>query len=115
MWKAALLSIAALAAYAQEGVPPHVWGKLVSQDKALFGRLAKLELEALWSAVAEAGYTNCFINELTPIHTGRRLIGRARTVRYLPNRPDLRERLYKAGPQLNYVSSEQAERTKVLV
>ncbi len=112
---AAWIMLAAAAAFAQEGVPPHVWGKLAAQDKALFGKLAQLELEALWSAVAEAGYTNCFINELTPIHNNRRLIGRARTVRYLPNRPDLRERLYSKGPQLNYVSSDQAEPGDVLV
>ncbi|MBN8729875.1 MAG: hypothetical protein J0L64_04985 [Acidobacteria bacterium] len=115
MLRVGFLAIIAAAAFAQDGLPPHVWNKLAAQDREIFGRLAKLELEAIWSAVNEAGYQNCFINELPPLHTGRRLIGRARTVRYLPNRPDLRERLYKAGPQLNYVSSEQAEPGDVLV
>lgn len=115
MRKAAILFLFSVTSFAQQGVPPHVWGKLAAQDKTLFDKLAKLELEALWSVVSGAGYTNCFINELTPIHTNRRLIGRARTIRYLPNRPDLRERLYKAGPQLNYVSSDQAEPGDVLV
>ena len=114
-WAAAGILFAGTMAWGQEGVPPHVWSKLAAQDKVLFGKLAQLELEALWSVVAEAGYTNCFVNELTPIHNNRRLIGRARTIRYLPNRPDLRERLYKAGPQLNYVSSDNAEPGDVLV
>ena len=115
MFKTAVWMLLAVSAFAQEGVPQHVWGKLAAQDKELFGKLAQLELEALWSVVAEAGYTNCFINELNPIHTDRRLIGRARTIRYLPNRPDLRERLYNKGPQLNYVSSDEAEPGDVLV
>lgn len=115
MLRVGFLVFTASVAFAQEGLPPHVWNKLAAQDKALFGRLAKLELEAIWSAVNDAGYQNCFVNELPPLHTGRRLIGRARTVRYLPNRPDLRERLYKAGPQLNYLSSDQAEPGDVLV
>jgi regulator of RNase E activity RraA len=115
MFRIATFFLTAVAVFAQEGVPPHVWGKLAAQDKTLFGKLAQLELEALWSVVAEAGYTNCFINELQPIHTDRRLIGRARTIRYLPNRPDLRERLYAKGPQLNYVSSDNAEPGDVLV
>ena len=115
MFKTAAWMLLAVSAFAQEGVPPHVWGKLAAQDKELFGKQAQLELEALWSVVAEAGYTNCFINELNPIHTDRRLIGRARTIRYLPNRPDLRERLYNKGPQLNYVSSDEAEPGDVLV
>jgi regulator of RNase E activity RraA len=43
------------------------------------------------------------------------MVGRARTVRYLPNRKDLRERIYAAGPQLNYRFTEEAQPGDVLV
>ncbi len=44
-----------------------------------------------------------------------RMVGRARTMRYLPNRKDVREKLYSAGPQLNYKSAEEAQPGDVLV
>lgn len=61
------------------------------------------------------GYPLCFINELTPLNGDRRMVGRARTARYLPNRKDLREKVYAAGPQLNYRTAEEAQAGDVLV
>lgn len=95
--------------------PPYLPEKLSASDRALFTRLAKAELEALWAAVTAEGYPICFIHELDPIHPDRKLIGRARTIRYLPNRKDLRDKLYAAGPQLNYKSSEEAAPGDILV
>jgi hypothetical protein len=71
--------------------PEHVAAKLSAADRAIFDNLVKLELESLWAGVSEEGYQNCFINELTALKPGARMIGRARTVRYPPNRKDLRE------------------------
>jgi len=96
-------------------VPPHVWSKLGAADRVLFDKLMRVGLEAAWSAVTQEGYPLCFINELTPVNTDRRLVGRARTARYLPNRKDLREKIYAAGPQLNYRTAEEAEAGDVLV
>ena len=45
------------------------------------------------------GYPQNFINELTPLKPNYRMVGRARTMRYLPNRKDVRAKLYGAGPQ----------------
>jgi len=42
-------------------------------------------------------------------------VGRARTIRYLPNRKDLREKIYSQGPQLNYRSAEESQPGDVLV
>ena len=66
-------------------------------------------LEAAWPAVTPEGHPRCFINELTPLNTDRRMVGLARTVRYLPNRKDLGERIYAAGPHLNCRSAEEAQ------
>ena len=89
-------------------LPACIAGKLSASDRELFGKLMQVGLEAAWSAVTQEGYPLCFINELTPLNTDRRMVGRARTVRYLPNRKDLREKIYAAGPQLNYRSAECA-------
>lgn len=96
-------------------IPPYVAEKLSAADRELFSKLMKVGLEAAWSATTEEGYPNCFINELTALNTDRRLVGRARTIRYLPNRKDLREKIYTAGPQLNYRSSEESQPGDVLV
>jgi 5-oxopent-3-ene-1,2,5-tricarboxylate decarboxylase / 2-hydroxyhepta-2,4-diene-1,7-dioate isomerase len=96
-------------------LPESVTAKLVTSDQALFDKLMRVGLEAAWSAVTSEGYPQCFINELTPLNTDRRIVGRARTVRYLPNRKDLRDKIYASGPQLNYRSAEEAQPGDILV
>jgi regulator of RNase E activity RraA len=96
-------------------IPAYVAEKLSPEDRILFGKLMRVGLEAAWSAVTQEGFPLCFINELTPLNTDRRLAGRARTARYLPNRKDLREKLYAAGPQLNYRTAEETQPGDVLV
>jgi regulator of RNase E activity RraA len=96
-------------------LPAYVAEKLSPADRALFDKLMRVGLEAAWSAVTQEGFPLCFINELTPLNTDRRLVGRARTARYLPNRKDLRDKVYAAGPQLNYRTAEEAQPGDVLV
>jgi regulator of RNase E activity RraA len=89
--------------------------RLSPADRELFDNLLHVGLEAAWAVVTSEGYPQCFINELHPLNTGRRMVGRARTIRYLPNRKDLREKIYSQGPQLNYRSAEEARPGDVLV
>jgi len=96
-------------------LPPSVATRLSPADRELFGKLMQVGLETAWAAVTSEGYPQNFVNELTPLHTGRRMVGRARTMRYLPNRKDLRDKLYSQGPQLNYRSAEEAQPGEVLV
>lgn len=96
-------------------LPESVTAKLSGSDRVLFDKLMRVGLEAAWSAVTSEGYPQCFINELTPLNPDRRIVGRARTIRYLPNRKDLREKIYAAGPQLNYRSAEDAQPGDILV
>ncbi len=96
-------------------VPKYVMERLNTKDRVLFEKLARVSIEALWSEVVATGFQQCFINELDPIHPDRRMIGRARTIRYLPNRPDLREEIYSKQKQLNYQSAEEAQPGDVLV
>ena len=94
---------------------PYVLERLGETDRLLFERLVRAPLEAMWSHLVAKGYEHCFINELDALHTDRRLVGRARTIRYLPTRPDLREQLFSKQKQLNYVSAEEAQPGDVLV
>ncbi len=84
-------------------------------DRELFAKLARTPLEAVWAQLAAKGYDHTFINELDALHPDRRLVGRARTARFLPTRPDLRDEIYAVQKQLNYVTAEEAQAGDVLV
>ena len=96
-------------------MPAYIVERLSPQDRVLFDKLMRVGLESAWSLVTAEGYPQNFINELSPLKPNTRMVGRARTMRYLPNRKDVREKLYSAGPQLNYKSAEEAQPGDVLV
>ena len=96
-------------------MPAYIQERLNAKDRILFDKLMRVGLESAWSLVTAEGYPQNFINELSPLKANTRMVGRARTMRYLPNRKDVRDRLYKAGPQLNYKSAEEAQPGDVLV
>lgn len=100
---------------AKREISPYVLERLGQSDRDLFRKLARAPLEAVWSQLSARGYEHSFINELEALHSDRRLVGRARTIRYLPTRPDLREEIYSQRKQLNYVSAEEAQPGDVLV
>ena len=118
----AIVSVSALTAQSTLEIKPvkrelsqYVLERLDEADRDLFRKLARAPLEAVWSQLSARDYEHCFINELEALHPERRLVGRARTIRYLPTRPDLREEIYSKGKQLNYVSAEEAQPGDVLV
>lgn len=96
-------------------MPAYIVERLSAQDRVLFDKLMRVGIESAWSLVTAEGYPQNFINELSPLKPNTRMVGRARTMRYLPNRKDVREKLYSAGPQLNYKSAEDAQPGDVLV
>jgi 5-oxopent-3-ene-1,2,5-tricarboxylate decarboxylase / 2-hydroxyhepta-2,4-diene-1,7-dioate isomerase len=96
-------------------MPAYIVERLSGPDRALFDKLMRVGLESAWSLVTAEGYPQNFINELSPLKPNTRMVGRARTIRYLPNRKDVRDKLYSAGPQLNYKSAEEAQPGDVLV
>lgn len=96
-------------------VPAYIMERLSGQDKVLFEKLSRVAIESVWAELRREGFHQTFIHELDALHAGRRLIGRARTMRYLPNRPDLREEIYSKRKQLNYVSAEETQPGDVLV
>jgi 5-oxopent-3-ene-1,2,5-tricarboxylate decarboxylase / 2-hydroxyhepta-2,4-diene-1,7-dioate isomerase len=96
-------------------MPTYIVERLSPQDRVLFDKLMRVGIESAWSLVTTEGYPQNFINELSPLKANTRMVGRARTMRYLPNRKDVRDKLYAAGPQLNYKSAEEAQPGDVLV
>ena len=96
-------------------MPAYVEQRLSAADRTLFGRLMQVELESAWAVVVAEGFPQNFINELDALKPEQRMVGRARTIRYLPNRKDVHDKLYAAGPQLNYKSAEEAQPGDVLV
>jgi regulator of RNase E activity RraA len=96
-------------------MPAYVQERLNARDRVLFDKLMRVGIESVWSLVTAEGYPQNFINELTPLKPNYRMVGRARTMRYLPNRKDVRAKLYAAGPQLNYKSAEEAQPGDILV
>src|SRR5688572_8259568 len=96
-------------------MPAYIQERLNAKDRILFDKLMRVGLESAWSLVTAEGYPQNFINELSPLKANTRMVGRARTMRYLPNRKDVRDKLYSAGPQLNYKSAEEARPGDVLV
>jgi 5-oxopent-3-ene-1,2,5-tricarboxylate decarboxylase/2-hydroxyhepta-2,4-diene-1,7-dioate isomerase len=101
--------------HVERRMPAYIVERLSPQDRVLFDKLMRVGLESAWSLVTAEGYPQNFINELSPLKANTRMVGRARTMRYLPNRKDVRDKLYAAGPQLNYKSAEEAQPGDVLV
>lgn len=57
-------------------------------DGATRHMLEQVSTASLSSQLQSRGYQNSFFNGLRPLHDGQRMIGVARTLRYLPHRPD---------------------------
>jgi 4-hydroxy-4-methyl-2-oxoglutarate aldolase len=84
-------------------------------------RLRALSIENVWGAIQGKGYKNCFITHLKPTQPNLKMVGRALTMRYLPQRPDLDEgvrQLAKEGnwdPSFNVRGGEDAKKGDVVV
>ncbi|MCS6862753.1 MAG: hypothetical protein NZT92_20805 [Abditibacteriales bacterium] len=92
--------------------------QLNEQDAALFGKLASVSIDTIWSVLNGLGYPDTFIEGLRPVHADldRKMVGRAVTLRYLPMRKDLAERIRAEGkPSLNARAAEEASPGTVMV
>lgn len=62
-------------------------------------RLARASVGTLVMCLDRAGYHNAFMQGVVPLTPARRFVGRARTLRCLPTRPDEVERQKRGGAQ----------------
>ena len=89
--------------------------RMVRATDEQLAKLRDLPLEAIWSGVRQQGHLNCCVTGLKTTRPGERLVGRARTIRCLPDRPDLRkasQELNKAGNWPNASNVRGAEDSK---
>ncbi len=75
--------------------------------QSILDRFKKVSTATIWSALNRKGYTRCFMEEVHLMTPGRRLAARARTLRFLPNRPDLQKevRIGEGGPEYKAMST----------
>ncbi|MFN0086616.1 MAG: RraA family protein [Blastocatellia bacterium] len=84
-------------------------------------RLKKVSIETVWGGIQGKGYRHCFVTHLKQTQPGVKMAGRALTMRYLPQRPDLDEgvrQLAKEGdwdPAFNVRGGEDAKSGDVVV
>jgi 5-oxopent-3-ene-1,2,5-tricarboxylate decarboxylase/2-hydroxyhepta-2,4-diene-1,7-dioate isomerase len=83
------------------------------EDRALLERLETVNLESVWDGLMKRGYVNQFSAALTVYRPDLKLVGRARTLRYLPMRPDLPS--LSTRPALNARAAEETQPGDVLV
>ena len=94
-------------------LPEYLADALSEEDRELFTRLLNINIETAWGYLRSNGYPYSFTNAVEPVADDMRLVGRARTGRYLPFRQDLVDQ-YKEY-QLNYRSAEEAQAGDVIV
>jgi len=61
--------------------------------QSILNRYKKVSTPTVYTKLMELGYESVFMEGVHPINNERPLAGRARTLRFLPSRPDLRARV----------------------
>ncbi|MEX0314420.1 MAG: RraA family protein [Allomuricauda sp.] len=60
-------------------------------------RMKKVTIEEAWGVLRNEGYHNQFESGWQPLHDDVPVVGRALTVQYMPNRPDVSDQIKKKG------------------
>ncbi len=62
-------------------------------------RMKGVSIEEAWGVLRNEGYHNQFEGGWEPLHDDVPIVGRALTVQYMPNRPDVSEQIKKKGKE----------------
>ncbi len=62
-------------------------------------RMKDVSIEEAWGVLRNEGYHNQFEGGWEPLHDDVPVVGRALTVQYMPNRPDVSEQIKKKGKE----------------
>ena len=62
-------------------------------------RMKRVSIEEAWGVLRNEGYHNQFEGGWEPLHDDVPVVGRALTVQYMPNRPDVSEQIKKKGKE----------------
>ena len=66
-------------------------------SKSILERMKQVSIEEAWVVLKNEGYLNQFEGNWQPLHEDSPFVGRALTVQYLPNRPDVSNQIKKTG------------------
>jgi regulator of RNase E activity RraA len=66
-------------------------------SKEILERMKKVSIEEAWGVLRNEGFHNQFEGGWEPLHDDVTIVGRALTVQYLPNRPDVSEQIKNKG------------------
>lgn len=64
---------------------------------AVLERMKEVTIEEAWGVLRNEGYHNQFEGGWQPLHDDVAIVGRALTVQYMPNRPDVSDQIKKKG------------------
>lgn len=64
---------------------------------AILERMKNVAIEEAWGVLRNEGYHNQFEGGWEPLHDDVPVVGRALTVQYMPNRPDVSDQIKKKG------------------
>ena len=65
--------------------------------QSILERMKQVSIEEAWVVLKNEGYFNQFEGNWQPLHDDMPFVGRALTVQYLPNRPDVSDQIKKMG------------------
>jgi 4-hydroxy-4-methyl-2-oxoglutarate aldolase len=65
--------------------------------QSILERMKQVSIEEAWVVLKNEGYFNQFEGNWQPLHDDVPFVGRALTVQYLPNRPDVSDQIKKIG------------------
>tara|TARA_B110000116_G_scaffold2493_1_gene2161 strand:- start:425 stop:1309 length:885 start_codon:yes stop_codon:yes gene_type:complete len=66
-------------------------------SKGILERMKKVSIEEAWGVLRNEGFHNQFEGGWEPLHDDVTIVGRALTVQYMPNRPDVSEQIKNKG------------------
>ena len=65
----------------------------------ILNRMKSVTIEEAWGVLRNEGYHNQFEGGWKPLHDNVPVVGRALTVQYMPNRPDVSDQIKKKGKE----------------
>lgn len=65
--------------------------------EGILQRMENVTIEQAWGYLRSEGYHNQYVGGFEKLHPDEPIVGRALTARYMPTRPDLRERMIAQG------------------
>ena len=77
---------------------------MADQDvpEALLERYRRVEVATVYGGVRRLGYEPCFMRDVRSFTPGSTLVGRARTLRFIPPRPDIMEETHRGEDSPEY-------------